>query len=153
MAGRAGGRGSEAMNYLKTGLLLAAMTALFGGIGFLIGGEAGMLIALAVAAAMNLFAYWNSDRMVLSMYHAREVDARSAPDFHALITELAQRAGIPMPRVYVIDNAQPNAFATGRNPQNAAVAATRSEEHTSELQSLMRISYAVFCLKKKKQDI
>src|SRR3546814_18308593 len=84
MAGRAGGRGSEAMNYLKTGLLLAAMTALFGGIGFLIGGEAGMLIALAVAAAMNLFAYWNIDRMVLSMYHARAVDARSAPDFPAL---------------------------------------------------------------------
>src|SRR3546814_841665 len=136
MAGRAGGRGSEAMNYLKTGLLLAAMTALFGGIGFLIGGEAGMLIALAVAAAMNLFAYWNSDRMVLSMYHAREVDARSAPDFHALIAELAQRAGIPMPRVYVIDNDQPNAFATGRNPQNAAVAATTGLLHSLSREEL-----------------
>src|SRR3546814_1423555 len=107
------------------------MTALFGVIGFLIGGEAGMLSALAVAAAMNLFAYWNSDRMVLSMYHAREVDARSAPDFHALIAELAQRAGIPMPRVYVIDNDQPNAFATGRNPQNAAVAATTGLDRKS----------------------
>ncbi|MFC3675195.1 zinc metalloprotease HtpX [Ferrovibrio xuzhouensis] len=124
------------MNYFKTGLLLAAMTALFGGIGFLIGGEAGMLIALAVAAAMNLFAYWNSDRMVLSMYHAREVDARSAPDFHALIAELAQRAGIPMPRVYVIDNDQPNAFATGRNPQNAAVAATTGLLHSLSREEL-----------------
>lgn len=124
------------MNYFKTGLLLAAMTALFGGIGFLIGGEAGMLIALAVAAGMNLFAYWNSDRMVLSMYQAREVDARSAPEFHALIAELAQRAGIPMPRVYVIDNDQPNAFATGRNPQNAAVAATTGLLHSLSREEL-----------------
>lgn len=124
------------MNYFKTGLLLAVMTALFGGIGFLIGGEAGMLIALAVAAGMNLFAYWNSDRMVLSMYQAREVDARSAPEFHALIAELAQRAGIPMPRVYVIDNDQPNAFATGRNPQNAAVAATTGLLHSLSREEL-----------------
>lgn len=121
------------MNYFKTGLLLAAMTALFGAIGFLIGGEAGMLIALAVAAAMNLFAYWNSDKMVLSMYGAREVDAQSAPEFHGMVQQLAQRAGLPMPKVYVIDNDQPNAFATGRNPENAAVAAT-----TGLLQSLSR---------------
>jgi heat shock protein HtpX len=121
------------MNYFKTGLLLAAMTALFGAIGFLIGGEAGMLIALAVAAAMNLFAYWNSDKMVLSMYGAREVDAQSAPEFYGLVQQLAQRAGLPMPKVYVIDNDQPNAFATGRNPENAAVAAT-----TGLLQSLSR---------------
>jgi heat shock protein HtpX len=121
------------MNYFKTGLLLAAMTALFGAIGFLIGGESGMLIALAVAAAMNLFAYWNSDKMVLSMYGAREVDAQTAPEFYGLVQQLAQRAGLPMPKVYVIDNDQPNAFATGRNPDNAAVAAT-----TGLLQSLSR---------------
>lgn len=118
------------MNYFKTGLLLAAMTGLFGAVGFLIGGEAGMLIALAVAAAMNLFAYWNSDRMVLSMYGAREVDAQTAPEFYGLVQHLAQRAGLPMPRVYVIDNDQPNAFATGRNPENAAVAATTGLLHS-----------------------
>lgn len=121
------------MNYFKTGLLLAAMTALFGAIGFLIGGESGMLIALAVAAAMNLFAYWNSDKMVLSMYGAREVDAQTAPEFYGLMQQLARNAGLPMPKVYVIDNDQPNAFATGRNPENAAVAAT-----TGLLQSLSR---------------
>ena len=118
------------MNYFKTGLLLAAMTALFGAVGFLIGGESGMLIALALAAAMNLFAYWNSDRMVLSMYGAHEVDAQTAPEFYGLVQQLAQRAGLPMPRVYVIDNDQPNAFATGRNPENAAVAATTGLLHS-----------------------
>lgn len=118
------------MNYFKTGLLLAAMTALFGAVGFLIGGESGMLIALALAAAMNLFAYWNSDRMVLSMYGAREVDAATAPEFYGLVQQLAQRAGLPMPKVYVIDNDQPNAFATGRNPENAAVAATTGLLHS-----------------------
>jgi heat shock protein HtpX len=118
------------MNYLKTGLLLAAMTGLFGAVGFLIGGESGMLIALAVAAVMNFFAYWNSDKMVLSMYGAREVDARTAPEFYGMIAELARNAGLPMPRVYVIDNDQPNAFATGRNPQNAAVAATTGLLHS-----------------------
>jgi len=112
------------MNLIRTGMLLAAMTALFMAIGFLIGGEGGMLIALAVAAAMNLFAYWNSDKLVLRMYKAREVDARTAPEFYAMVQGLAQNAGLPMPRVYVIDTPQPNAFATGRNPQNAAVAAT-----------------------------
>jgi heat shock protein HtpX len=118
------------MNTMKTGLLLAAMTALFGGVGYLIGGEAGMLVALALAAAMNLFAYWNSDRMVLSMYGAREVDAQTAPEFYGLVQQLAQRAGLPMPRVYVIDSEQPNAFATGRNPENAAVAATTGLLHS-----------------------
>jgi len=117
------------MNYMKTGLLLAAMTALFGAVGFLIGGEAGMLIALGLAAVMNLFAYWNSDKMVLSMYGAREVDAQTAPEFYGLVQTLAQRAGLPMPRVYVMDNDQPNAFATGRNPENAAVAATTGLLH------------------------
>ncbi|WP_300295548.1 zinc metalloprotease HtpX [Ferrovibrio sp.] len=118
------------MNYMKTAILLAGLMALFGAVGFLIGGEAGMLIALGLAAAMNLFAYWNSDKMVLSMYGAREVDAATAPEFHGLVAELAQRAGLPMPRVYVMDNDQPNAFATGRNPENAAVAATTGLLHS-----------------------
>ncbi len=112
------------MSYLRTAILLAALTALFMGIGFLIGGQSGMVIALLVAAAMNLFAYWNSDKMVLSMYGAREVDARSAPELYALVSRLASAAGLPMPRVYIMENPQPNAFATGRNPQNAAVAVT-----------------------------
>ena len=112
------------MNYARTALLLAGLTALFLGIGFLIGGRQGMMIALLVAVAMNLFSYWNSDKMVLSMYGARQVDARSAPEFYAIVEQLAVRAGLPMPKVFVIDNPQPNAFATGRNPENAAVAAT-----------------------------
>src|SRR5262249_30187143 len=98
--------------------------ALFMGIGFLIGGQSGMVIALLVAAAMNLFAYWNSDKMVLSMYGAREVDERSAPQLVALVRQLASAAGIPMPRVYVMENQQPNASAPGRNPEHAAVAVT-----------------------------
>jgi heat shock protein HtpX len=112
------------MSYFRTAILLAAMTALFMGIGFLIGGQSGMVIALIVAAAMNLFAYWNSDRMVLSMYGAREVDERSAPELVALVRQLTSAAGIPMPRVYIMENPQPNAFATGRNPEHAAVAVT-----------------------------
>jgi heat shock protein HtpX len=112
------------MSYLKTAILLAGLTGLFMGVGFLFGGKGGAVIALAIAAATNLFAYWNSDRMVLSMYGAHEVDGRSAPDLYNLVAELAGRAGLPMPRVFVMDEAQPNAFATGRNPQNAAVAVT-----------------------------
>jgi heat shock protein HtpX len=112
------------MSYFRTAILLAVMTALFMGIGFLIGGQSGMVIALIVAAAMNLFAYWNSDKMVLSMYGAREVDERSAPELVSLVRQLASSAGIPMPRVYVMENPQPNAFATGRNPEHAAVAVT-----------------------------
>ncbi len=112
------------MNFFKTGLLIAAITSLFLGVGFLIGGEAGMLIALAIAIAMNGFAYWNSDKMVLKMYGAREVTSRDSPEFVGLVSDLAARANLPMPRVYIMDNPQPNAFATGRNPQNAAVAAT-----------------------------
>src|SRR5262245_63898671 len=112
------------MSYFRTAILLAALTALFMGIGYLIGGQGGMLLALGVACAMNLFAYWNADKMVLRMYGAREVSAADAPQFHGIVAQLAQRAGLPMPRVYLIDNDQPNAFATGRNPQNAAVAAT-----------------------------
>jgi heat shock protein HtpX len=112
------------MNYLKTAILLAGMTALFVGIGFMLGGPTGMLIALAIAVGMNVFAYWNSDRMMLSMYGATEVDARSARGLYGTVEQLADRAGLPMPKVYIIDTDQPNAFATGRNPENAAVAAT-----------------------------
>lgn len=110
------------MNYMKTAILLAGMTALFMGIGALIGGQTGMLIALAIALAMNAFSYWNSDKMVLRMYGAQEVDEHSAPDLWHMTAEMSQRAGIPMPRLYVIEDDQPNAFATGRNPENAAVA-------------------------------
>jgi heat shock protein HtpX len=112
------------MNYMKTAILLAGMTALFMGIGALIGGQQGMLIALVIAAGMNVFSYWNSDKMVLSMHGAQEVDERTAPELHQMVRELSQRAGLPMPKVYLMDNPQPNAFATGRNPENAAVAAT-----------------------------
>ncbi len=112
------------MSYTRTALLLAALTALFLAVGFLIGGEMGMLIALGLAGAMNLWAYWNSDKMVLSMYGAEEVDRRTAPGIYGMVETLSERAGIPMPKVYIIHSDQPNAFATGRNPENAAVAAT-----------------------------
>jgi heat shock protein HtpX len=112
------------MNYFRTALLLAGLTALFMGVGYLIGGAAGAFIALLVAGGMNLFAYWNSDKMVLSMHGAQAVDAASAPDLHAMVAELARRAGLPMPRVYLMDNPQPNAFATGRDPEHSAVAVT-----------------------------
>ena len=111
------------MNYLRTGLLLALLTSLFVAIGSLIGGQQGMVIAFLIAAGMNLFTYWGSDKMVLSMYGAREVDAASAPGLYNIVEQLAQRAQLPMPRVYIIDSDQPNAFATGRNPQHGAVAA------------------------------
>jgi len=114
----------EPMNYLRTAILLAGMTALFLVIGFLIGGEVGMLFALVLALAMNAFAYWNSGKMVLSMYGARQVDRRSAPAFYGIFEQLAANAGLPMARVFVIDGDQPNAFATGRNPEHASVAAT-----------------------------
>ncbi|HET7714739.1 MAG TPA: zinc metalloprotease HtpX [Bauldia sp.] len=121
------------MNFMRTAMLLAALTAIFMGVGYLVGGTGGMFIALLVAAGMNLFAYWNADKMVLSMNGARQVDARTAPEFYALVQDLARKAGLPMPRVYLIDSPQPNAFATGRNPENAAVAAT-----TGLLRSLSR---------------
>ncbi|WP_417692012.1 zinc metalloprotease HtpX [Roseibium sp.] len=117
------------MNYIKTAMLLAGMTALFMGIGFMIGGQAGMMIALVIAAAMNLFGYWNSDKMVLRMHNAQEIDESSAPEYYGLVRQLAARADLPMPKVYLIDNPQPNAFATGRNPENAAVAATTGLLH------------------------
>lgn len=111
-------------NWVKTAMLMAAITALFGIVGAAIGGQSGMLLALLFGGAMNLFSYWFSDQMVLKMYNAQEVDEASAPQFYGMVRELAQRAGLPMPRVYLIDEDQPNAFATGRNPQHAAVAAT-----------------------------
>jgi heat shock protein HtpX len=112
------------MNYLRTAILLAGLTALFIGVGYLIGGPTGAAIALVVAAGMNAITYWNADRLVLSMHGAHEVDERSAPDLFKLVRGLAGRAGLPMPRLYVMDNPQPNAFATGRNPEHAAVAVT-----------------------------
>ena len=112
------------MNTLRTGMLLAGLTALFLAIGFMIGGEVGMAIALVIALGMNAFAYWNSDKLVLRMYGAREADRASAAGYYGIVEQLAHNAELPMPRVYIIDNDQPNAFATGRNPENAAVAAT-----------------------------
>src|SRR3974390_3550052 len=102
------------MNYLRTAILLAGLTALFMAVGFLIGGRNGALIALMIAGATNLFAYWNSDRMVLSTYGAQQVDRHSAPELVELVADLAGRAGMPMPRVFVMDNPPPNAFPTGR---------------------------------------
>lgn len=111
-------------NGLRTGVLIAAMTALFLGIGYLIGGFGGAAIAFVIALGMNAFAYWNSDKMVLRMYGARQVDEASAPDLVKMVKQLAHNADLPMPKVFIMDNDQPNAFATGRNPENAAVAAT-----------------------------
>lgn len=110
--------------WLKTGILMAAITALFGAIGGYFGGQTGMLLALGFAAASNFFAYWFSDKMVLRMYNAKEVDAASAPQYYNMVRELAERAQLPMPKVYLIEEDSPNAFATGRNPEHAAVAAT-----------------------------
>eukprot|EP01036_Dinobryon_divergens_P010023 gene10023-13412_t len=111
-------------NLMKTAILMAAITALFMTIGQLLGGQTGMMLALVVALGMNFFSYWFSDKMVLRMYNAQEVDASSAPQFYGMVQELAQRAQLPMPKVYLINEDAPNAFATGRNPANAAVAAT-----------------------------
>jgi len=111
-------------NWFKTGLLMAAIVGLFGTVGALLGGGQGMLVALALALGINFWAYWFSDTMVLKLYRAREVDARTAPELYGAVQELAGRTGLPMPRVYLIDEAQPNAFATGRNPEHAAIAAT-----------------------------
>ncbi|MEM8572447.1 MAG: zinc metalloprotease HtpX [Pseudomonadota bacterium] len=112
------------MNYFRTMLLLAAMTALFMGVGYMLGGPGGMMIAFLVAIGMNAFAFWNSDKMVLRMHNAEPVTQASAPDLYQMVAELARNADLPMPRVYIIHDQQPNAFATGRNPENAAVAMT-----------------------------
>ena len=112
------------MNYARTALLLAAMTGLFLAVGYLIGGEGGMILAFLFALAMNFFTYWNADKLVLRMYGARQVDEASAPDLVRTVRQLAENARLPMPKVHVIQSPQPNAFATGRNPQHASVAVT-----------------------------
>ena len=112
------------MNGFKTMMLLAALTALFMAVGFMVRGPAGAVIALVIAFGMNIFTYWNADKIVLRMHNARQVDERSAPEFYRLVAGLAQRAQMPMPKVYIVETPGPNAFATGRNPENAAVAAT-----------------------------
>ena len=112
------------MNNVKVFVLMAGLTALFGAIGAMIGGQSGMLLALVFGGAMNVFSYWFSDKMVLRMYNAQEVDETSSPYLYNMVRELAGRAQLPMPKVYIIHEDQPNAFATGRNPDNAAVAAT-----------------------------
>ena len=111
-------------NLMKTAVLMAAITALFMAIGSVLGGRSGMMLALVVALGMNFFSYWFSDKLVLKMYNAQEVDETSAPQFYRMVGELAQRAQLPMPKVYLIEEEAPNAFATGRNPEHAAVAAT-----------------------------
>jgi len=111
-------------NLLKTAILMAAITALFMVLGNMWGGQSGMMIALLIALGLNFFSYWFSDKIVLRMTNAREVDETTAPQFVRMVRELATRAGLPMPRVYLIDEQAPNAFATGRNPSHAAVAAT-----------------------------
>jgi heat shock protein HtpX len=111
-------------NWFKTGLLMAAIMALFGMVGAVLGGGQGMLLALALGFGINLWAYWFSDAMVLKLYRAQAVDATTAPQLYSTVSELAAHAGLPVPKVYLIDEAQPNAFATGRNPEHAAVAAT-----------------------------
>jgi heat shock protein HtpX len=110
------------LNFLRTTILLAALTALFMGVGYLVGGTGGMWIAFVIAALTNIFGYWNSDKLVLRMQNAHEVDPRTQPDLYRTVEALSERAGIPTPKLYVIDTDQPNAFATGRDPQNAAVA-------------------------------
>ena len=112
------------MNYVKTAMLLALLTAIFVALGAAVGGQSGMVVAFFIALAMNAFSYWNSDKVVLRMYGAHEVDAASAPEPYGVVRELAQNAGLPMPRVYIMQNDQPNAFATGRNPEHAAICAS-----------------------------
>ena len=112
------------MNMLKTTMLLAALTALFMALGFTLGGRGGAMLALLVAVGMNFFTFWNADKIVLKMHNAREVDAGSGGDFYQMVAHLAQRGGLPMPKVYLIESDSPNAFATGRDPEHAAVAAT-----------------------------
>ncbi|MES2552410.1 MAG: zinc metalloprotease HtpX [Pseudomonadota bacterium] len=111
-------------NWFKTTILMAGIVVLFGTVGAALGGATGMLVALLLGGAMNVYAYWFSDKAVLKMYNAREVDENTAPQFYRMVRELAQNAQLPMPKVYIIDEAQPNAFATGRDPEHAAVAAT-----------------------------
>lgn len=117
------------MNYVRTAVLLAALTGLFLAVGYLLGGEGGMIIAFLFALGTNAFAYWNADKVLLRMYGATPVDEKSAPALLGTVRRLAARAGLPMPRVYIVDNPQPNAFATGRDPEHAAVAVTSGLLH------------------------
>lgn len=112
------------MNRIKTTFLLTCLTLLLVAMGKLIGGNSGMIIAFVMAGGMNFFTYWHSDKLVLRMYGAREVGEAEHPNFYGMVRRLAVQANMPMPKVYIIPSASPNAFATGRNPQNAAVAAT-----------------------------
>src|SRR5688572_13111938 len=112
-------------NFVRTGVLLAVMTALFMAVGYFIGGTQGMIIAFGVAVVMNLISYWNADKLVLAVQGAQPVDPRAAPELYQMVERLARNAGLPMPKIYVIETAQPNAFATGRNPQNSVVAVSR----------------------------
>jgi len=112
------------MNYVRTAMLLALLTALFVVVGYAIGGQSGMLIAFVIAAGMNFFSYWNADKIVLRMQKAQQIDESTAPELFDIVRQLAANANLPMPKVYLIHEDQPNAFATGRNPENAAVAAT-----------------------------
>jgi heat shock protein HtpX len=124
------------MNYAKTFILIAALTSLFGVIGYAIGGAGGMVIALLMAGGMNLYAYWNSDKAVLKHFNAQPVDNSQMPWLHDMVAELAQKANMPMPKVYIMDNPQPNAFATGRDPHHAAVAVTTGIMHILNKQEL-----------------
>ncbi|MGH6875011.1 MAG: M48 family metalloprotease, partial [Aestuariivirgaceae bacterium] len=121
------------MNVMRTGFLLAGLTGLFLAVGYLLGGNSGMLIALALSIATNLFAYWNGDKMVLSMHGAEPVTPQEAPEVYGLVEDLARHADLPTPKVYLISSPQPNAFATGRDPAHSAVAVT-----TGLLQNLSR---------------
>ncbi|MEJ2313186.1 MAG: zinc metalloprotease HtpX [Nitrospirota bacterium] len=112
------------MNGLKTMALMVTLTLMLVGVGAILGGKAGMTFALVIAFGLNFFSYWYSDKIVLKMYRAREVTEAQAPELHGIVRRLAQKAGLPMPRVYIIEQPQPNAFATGRNPQHGAVAVT-----------------------------
>lgn len=124
------------MNIVRTGLLMAALTGLFLVVGFLIGGGPGMVIAFLFASTTNLWAYWNSDKALLSMYGAREVSEATAPDLVHLVRQLSGQAGLPMPKVYIVENPQPNAFATGRNPEHAAVCVTSGLLHSVDNEEL-----------------
>jgi heat shock protein HtpX len=126
-------------SYFRTAILLAVLTALFAGIGYLIGGVAGALIAFVIALAMNAFAYWNSDKMVLGMYGAKPATRGTAPELYSVVEELARKADLPMPKIYVIDNDQPNAFATGRSPEHASVAATAGLVRMCSREELMGV--------------
>lgn len=110
------------LNAIRTTVLIAALTGVFMAVGLVVGGRSGMFIALGIALVTNVFAYWNADKLILRMQNARELSPRTAPDLFRMVEALSDRAGIPMPRLYLLETDQPNAFATGRNPENAAVA-------------------------------